>query len=186
MRKLVLFATILALATFASAQQLVIDFDTLPQTNTPAAVPENYGGLDWQGIDTVDSQLYADAGAGFFTGNHVMLAFIGGPLCWPNYGGTNNDGTAARSVCEGAIHAGVGPTALSSFQADSAVVSAGWTDASIVVVAYSNGNEVGRRRYNLTNQVSNIVFPSSWGQITELTIHPTPLGSAVIYTLTIN
>lgn len=185
MRKLLLLVAVLTLGAFASAQQL-ITFNDLPNNASPFSVPENFAGLHWQGMDAVDALEWADAGAGFFTGNEVMLAFGGGPMCYPNYGGHNNDGTATRDICTATIGAGIGPNAMRSFRPDSAVMAAGWTAGFVTATAYSNGRQVGQQRYNLTNSASRVVFPSTWGQITELKITPGPLGSFVMYTLNIN
>jgi hypothetical protein len=195
MKKVTLFATILALALAmtmtASAQQL-IDFDGLPDASSPTAIPVAYGGMSWYGMDYVSAAQYVwangtdDYGGGFFTGSHARLAFGGGPLCFPIHGGTT-----IANICESKITAnGVGPNALSGFQAVSAVVAAGWKDKyapySIVVTAYLNGNLVGSQKYSLTTQAGEINFPSSWGRITELVIHPSPFGSFVLYTLSVN
>src|SRR5664279_3708312 len=102
MKKVALLVTVLALAMCASAQQL-IDFTHLTDNNTPQAIPENYAGMHWANLDAVDALTYADAGAGFFTGPEVMVAFGGGPLCFPNYGGLVNDGSASKNICESSI-----------------------------------------------------------------------------------
>jgi hypothetical protein len=189
MKKVTLFASILALAlmmTMTASAQQVIDFDSLPDASVPTPLPMAYAGMDWEGLDYVSAAQYAYAGPGFFTGSHVKLAFGGGPLCFPIYGGTT-----IADICESKIRAnGVGPNALSGFQAVSAVVAAGWKDKyapySIVVTAYQNGNLVGSQKYSLTTQAGVINFPSSWGTITELVIHPSPFGSFVLYTLSMN
>jgi hypothetical protein len=195
MKKVTLFASILALAltmtmTLTASAQQVIEFDGLPDAASPAPIPDPYGGLWWTGMDYVSAAQYVyangtlDYGAGFFTGTHTKMAFGGGPLCFPIHGGTT-----IANICESRIFAnGVGPNALSGFQPVSAVVAAGWKDKyapySIVVTAYLNGNLVGSAKYNLTTDAGVINFPSSWGRITELVIHPSPFGSFVVYTLT--
>ncbi len=183
MKKVALFATlVLALAMSAGAQTL-IDFTNLPSSSSPVAIPANYQGLNWNNMDAVAQTQWSDAGPGFFTGNEAMVAFGGGPLCFPNYGGAVNDGSAEKHICESTISVGVGPTALPSFRADKAVVASGWlSSGSIVVTAYNNGTQVGQKQYNLTTTASQISFPSAWGSITELVIHPSPLGSFVLYT----
>jgi len=183
MKKVALFATVLlALAMTASAQQL-IDFTHLPDTMTPTSVPDGYSGLRWSAIDYVDALTYPDAGAGFATGPEAMVSFGGGPLCFPKYGGLNNDGGPTKNICESDISAGIGPTALSQFQVDYAIVSAGWVSGSIVVQAYLNGAQVGsNQKYNLTTTAQKLSFPT-WGPITELKIHPSPGGSFVLYVL---
>lgn len=194
MKKVTLFATILALAlamTMTASAQQMIDFDDLPDSNTPAALPVPYGGLLWTGMAYVSAPQYVWAngtkarGDGFFTGPHARLAFGGGPLCFPEYGGTT-----IANICESTIRAnGVGPNALSGFHAVSATVAAGWNDKfapySIVVTAYLNGNLVGSAKYNLTTNTQLLYFPTNWGQITQLVIHPSPGGSFVMYTFTV-
>jgi len=191
MKKVMLFATILALALSASAQHTVL-FQGLPDTASPSAIPVAYGGLSWSGMDYVDAREYVWAngtdayGAGFFTGSHVMLAFGGGPLCWPEYGGTT-----IADICESRITAnGVGPSALSAFRPASALVAAGWQDSfspdSIVVTAYLNGSLVGSKKYSLSTTAGIINFPAAWGPITELVIHPSPGSAFVLYSLTMN
>lgn len=194
MKKVTLFATILVLALTmtltASAQQTVL-FQGLSATGTPSPIPVAYGGLNWSGMAYVDALQYVWAngtnayGPGFFTGSHVMLAFGGGPLCFPEYGGTT-----IANICESRITAnGVGPNALSGFMPASATVAAGWQDRfspdSIVVTAYLNGSLVGSQRYSLSTNARVISFPN-WGPITELVIHPSPGSAFVLYSLTMN
>ena len=189
MKKVALFATIvMALALCASAQQM-IDFTHLPDTGTPASIPSGYSGLNWSGLDYVDAITYNDAngnpniGAGFYTGPEVMVAFGGGPLCFPNYGAAKADGVATKHICSVEISAGLGPTALSHFQANFAIMSAGWIGGSITVQAYNNGVQVGSdEHYSLTTNTQRIDFPN-WGQITELRITPGPRASFVLYVL---
>lgn len=195
MKKVALFATIvLALAMSAAAQQL-IDFTQLPPSGVPQPVPNGYGGLRWDAVDFVNSPLYPDAnlfigasgainsGRGFYTGNEAMVAFGGGPLCFHNYGATVADGSTDKHICEASISAW--DTAV--FKPMAAVVSDGW-DASgdfITVTAYNNGKQVGSSfKYKLSTDAKKIDFSGNgWGSVTELVIHPSPLGSFVIYTL---
>jgi hypothetical protein len=193
MKKAALFVTILALAlTMTASAQHTVLFQGLPDTGSPSAIPVAYGGLNWNGMAYVDAQKYVWAngtdayGAGFFSGPHVMLAFGGGPLCFPEYGGK-----AIANICESRITAtGIGANALSSFSPASATVAAGWKDGfspdSIVVTAYQNGSLVGSQKYNLTTNAQVITFPNSWGLITELVIHPSPGAAFVLYSLTMN
>jgi hypothetical protein len=177
-----LFATILALAICASAQQQ-IDFAQLSNSGVPSSIPENYAGLHWSGIDAVNALTYGDAGAGFSTGPEVMVAFGGGPLCFPIYGGLVNDGSASKNICESTITSGFGTDGVGTFQIASAVVASGWTNGSIVVTAYNNGVKVGSsQKYSLTTTSTKLVFPN-WGPITQLVIHPSPNGSFVLYVL---
>jgi hypothetical protein len=192
MKKTALLATILVLAlTMTASAQKTILFQGLPDTGTPSSMPLAYDGLNWTGIAYVDALKYVWAngtnayGPGFFSGPHVMLAFGGGPLCFPEYGGTT-----IANICETRILAnGVGTGAISSFQPISATVAAGWQDSfspdSIVVTAYLNGNQVGSQKYNLSTTSQVINFPS-WGPITELVIHPSPGAAFVLYSLTMN
>ena len=186
MKKVTLFATmILALAMYASAQQTLIDFTKLPDTGTPASIQDGYAGLRWSGLDYVDALTYSDAGAGFDTGPEAMVAFGGGPLCFPKYGGVNNDGVPTKNICESSISSSIGPTAMTLFEANYAEVAAGWVSDSIVVQAFLNGVQVGaNQKYNLTTSAEKLTFPN-WGPITELKIHPSPGGSFVIYVLNV-
>jgi hypothetical protein len=196
MKKVALFATILVLALTmtASAQQTIL-FESLQDAPNPTAIQIPYNGLDWVGMDYVSAAQYVwangtrDYGAGFFTGSHAQMAFGGGPLCYPEHGGTT-----FADICESRITAnGVGPAALSGFTADSAELAAGWVAPydrygpySVVVTAYRNGILVGSVNVPLTQYAAVVNFPRSWGLITELVLHPSPGGSFVMYTLTIN
>jgi len=188
MKRALLFAiTFLALAMFASAQTM-IDFAGLGPTNTPLAVPENYAGLNWSGIDYVSPMLWTytngttETGAGFTNGPQVMVAFGGGPLCYKKHGGQS-----VKNVCSITIAAGVGPTALSQFTPVSVDIAAGWTSdgaQSVTVQAYSDGNLMGSQKFDLAAQAQKftLVFPN-WGPITELKFIPSPGGSVVLYVL---
>lgn len=185
MKKVVIlaFALAVAVALPAGAQNLV-DFTHLSSTPTPTPVPASYAGLMWTTLDYVDAVQYADAGPGFTTGPEVMLAFGGGPLCFPAYGGQRNNGAPFKHICDAAIEVGPGsPNAV--FQLNAMTVAAGWhaTGDFITVSAYNNGVQVGTdTRFDLTTASQRIVLPA-WGPITQLVIHPNPLGSFVIYVL---
>jgi len=188
MKKVTLFAIVfLALAMTASAQTM-IRFTELPPMAIPTAIPENYHGLNWTGIDYVTPLLWdytngnLEVGDGFIAGPDAMVAFGGGPLCYSKHGGKTD-----KNACSASIAAGIGPTALTQFQPVYAVVSEGWISdgtQSVVVKAYNNGNLVGSQKYNLQAQAQklHLVFPN-WGPITELKFYPSPGGSFVLYVL---
>ena len=189
MKKVTLLATVLlALAMTASAQQM-IDFTQLAPASTPTPVPEGYAGLHWGGIDYVAPLLWSysngsiETGDGFTTGPEAQVSFGGGPLCYKKHGGNTSS-----AICIATISAGIGPNALTQFRPDYAVVSEGWSSdgsQSIVVDAYNDGVKVGSQKFDLqTNaQKFKLVFPNSWGAVTELMIHPSPGGSFVLYVL---
>jgi hypothetical protein len=177
------FALALAVALPASAQNLV-DFTNLSPIPTPTAIPASYAGLTWTTISYVDALTYPDVGPGFTTGPEVMVAFGGGPLCFPAYGGTRNNGAPFKHICDATIEVGPGsPTAV--FQLNAMTVAAGWhaTGDFITLSAYNNGVQVGTdTRFNLTTASQRFVLPA-WGPITQLVIHPNPMGSFVFYVL---
>jgi hypothetical protein len=166
----------------ASAQQQ-IDFAQLSNSGVPSSIPENYAGLHWTGLDAVNALTYGEAGPGFSTGPEVMVAFAGGPLCYPNYGGMVNDGSASKNICEASISSGFGTDGVGTFEIKSAVVASGWTNGFVVVTAYNNGVQVGSsQKYALTTNSTTLAFPN-WGPITQLVLHPSPNGSFVLYVL---
>jgi hypothetical protein len=190
MKKIALLVSILALAMCASAQTL-IDFTSLTATATPTAIPEGYAGLNWTGLDFVDPLQWSwtngtqEVGAGFTTGPEALVAFGGGPLCYPKHGGHT-----AKSICSASIAAGVGPNALSQFSPAYVYVSEGWADdgeQTLLVKAYNNGTLIGSQTYDLQTQAQKfqLVFPV-WGPITELKFYPSPGGSFVLYVLGLN
>lgn len=185
MKKVIALVFVLAfvLALSASAQTLV-DFTNLPPTAIPTNVPAAYAGLVWTTISYVNTPLYADAGPGFLTGPEAQVAFGGGPLCFPAYGGQRNNGAPFKHICDATIEVGPGsPNAV--FQLNAVSVAAGWhaTGDFITVQAYNNGVQVGSDfRINLTTTSQRAVLPA-WGPITQLVIHPSPLGSFVLYVL---
>ena len=188
MKKVALFATVLlALAMTASAETM-IRFHDLAPASVPTAIPENYYGLNWTGVDYVSPLMWdytngnLEVGDGFTIGPDAMVAFGGGPLCYNKHGGTT-----AKNICSASVAAGIGPTALTRFQPLYAYVSAGWSSDGtqfVTVKAYNNGNLVGMQRYNLHAQAQKfqLVFPS-WGPITELKFYPSPGGSFVLWVL---
>lgn len=179
MKKVTLLSIIiLALAMSASAQKL-IDFDALAPTSSPLGITPGYESLNWSGIDYVAPLKWADAGLGFKRGPQAQVAFGGGPLCFPNYGGSKNDGVATKDICEATISTVFG-SSVSQFEVDYAYASAGWNSNSITVEAYFGNTLKGSHHYNLTTNAQKLVFPN-WGPITELKIYPSPGGSFVLY-----
>ncbi len=188
MKKVALFAIVLLALAMTAGAQTMIRFTELPLTAIPTAIPENYYGLNWTGIDYVTPLMWdytngnLEVGDGFTAGPDAMVAFGGGPLCYSKHGGKT-----AKNICSASIAAGIGPTALTQFQPVYAVVSEGWISdgtQSVVVKAYNNGNLVGSQKYNLQAQAQKLqlVFPN-WGPITELKFYPSPGGSFVLYVL---
>jgi hypothetical protein len=197
MKKVTLFATmILALALSASAQQL-IDFTGLADTNSPQPVPNGYQHLGWSGLFYVDALTYGDAngnpnsGPGFYSGPEALVAFGGGPMCFPKYGAKVADGVPTKNICESVISSGIGPTAFSYFKVDSLTISAGWVSGKVTFQAYKDGVQVGTDwQKNLTTKAVTLKTSDgslpNWGQISELVIHPSPGGSFVLYVLQMN
>ncbi len=183
MKKIVAFTFALALAMALSVgAQTLVTFTHLNGNETPTAIPSSYAGLDWTNLDYVNALTYPDAGPGFSSGPDVMLAFGGGPLCFPAYGGPRNNGTPFKHICDATIEVGPGsPNAI--FQINAMTVAAGWhaTGDFITVSAYNNGVQVGTNtRFDITTGSQRIVLPP-WGPITQFVIHPNPLGSFVLY-----
>jgi hypothetical protein len=185
MKRVVAVAFVLALALSLSASaQTLVDFTSLPPSATPVTVPASYAGLVWTTISYVNTPLYADAGPGFLTGPEAQVAFGGGPLCFPAYGGTRNDGSPFKHICDATIEIGPGsPTAV--FQLNAITVAAGWhaTGDFVTLQAYNNGVQVGSDfQINLSTTSQRVVLPA-WGPITQLVMHPNPMGSFVLYVL---
>src|SRR5271166_816206 len=153
MKKVALFAIVLlALAMTASAQTM-IRFTGLPPTAIPTAIPENYSGLNWTGMDYVSPLLWdytdgtVEIGDGFTTGPEAMVGFGGGPLCYKKHGGQTS-----KNICSANVAAGVGPGSLSQFTPISVDMSEGWSsdgNQSVVVQAYSDGNLMGSQTFSL-------------------------------------
>jgi hypothetical protein len=196
MKKVTLFATmILAVAMSASAQRL-IDFTNMPDknTSTPEPVPAGYGGLNWSNVYYVDALTYGDAdghpnsGPGFYSGPEALVAFIGGPLCFPKYGAKVNDGMPTKNICSASISSWVGPTAFNYFQVDLLTISAGWIPGQATFQAYKDGVQVGSDFHeNLTTSAKTLKISDgslpNWGKISELRITPGPKDSVVLYDL---
>jgi len=172
MKKAALFATILALALGVSAQTL--SFGTLPPTFSPTVLPNGYDNLDWSAFSYV-APSWSGAGAGFQQGPSTLnVAFMGGQLC-----------ELAEALCSASIspHSG-GASPQESFQAQSAIVAAGYHAESVSVTAYYHGQFIGSQAYNLTTALQEIDFPVSWGAITQLVMETTK-GTVVLYALNV-
>jgi len=87
-----------------------------------------------------------------------------------------------QEYCFGTISSTGGP---SSFQAVSATVAGGFGPTNITVTAYNNGTYVGSELYILSTQMQFLSFPSSWGNITQLTFQIPDGGDLVFYNLTV-
>ena len=92
----------------------------------------------------------------------------------------DGEGPPAKEYCYGTISSNGGPT---SFQAVSATVAGGFGPTNITVTAYNNGTYVGSSFYSLSTQMQTLNFPSSWGNITQLTFQIPDGGDLVFYDL---
>ena len=174
MKKNVLFACVLLMAatTLAAHAQDQINFADLPLIASPAPLPAGYAGLNWANMFYVDPGLDASLGIGFV--NHLThrdAAFVGGEFCAP-----------MQSGCFGIISSPGGPTA---FVPVSAVMSAGHHANVITLSAYRNGKYIGETKVTLAVGPTLVVFPSSWGVITELQIETDEPGDAVLLDLSV-
>ena len=171
MKKAALFATILALALCASAQQDVT-FAALPTALSPTALPDGYSSLGWSGFNYV-APNWSGGGDGFKQGPSALnVAFVGGHVC---------ELTAA--LCSGSISAAAPANAL-GFHAQSAIVAAGYHAETVNVSAYNRGHFVGSHAFTLATALQEIDFPDSWGAITQLVMETTQ-GTVVLYDLKI-
>ena len=171
MKKIALFATILALAMGASAQQDVT-FSALPTALSPTALPNGYSDLDWSGFHYV-APSWSGGGDGFKQGPSALnVAFMGGHVC---------ELTAA--LCSASISAAAPANAL-GFHAQSAIVAAGYHAETVNVSAYNRGHFVGSHAFTLSTALQEIDFPDSWGAITQLVMETTQ-GTVVLYDLKI-
>jgi hypothetical protein len=173
-KSVLMFAYILALALTATAAiaQEEINFADLPLVATPAPLPAGYEGLHWTNLFYVDPNQYAGAGLGYknmFT--HRDVAFIGGTFCAP-----------VGTGCYGIITSSPGPI---SFQAASAIMAAGYQANQVRVSAYRNGTYVGSIVLLLGTTPHKVIFPASWGGITELQISTNDVGNLVLFDLSI-
>ncbi len=188
MKKVTLLATmVLALAMFASAQQM-IDFTQLNPAATPQTIWTGYHGFAWTGIDYVSVPLYEnwlatqapplDQADGMLTGPEAQVALVGGPLCYKKHGGAT-----ITDICRGTLTV-VGPNFY--FRPAYVVASEGWSGDGqqfVTVIAYLNGRQIGSQRYNLgvNAQKFQLVLPDAWGAVTQLAFYPSPGGSVVLY-----
>jgi hypothetical protein len=173
----VLLACLLALAFSASAQNQ-INFANLPLVSTPTPMPSSYFELTWSNIFYVDPAEWSGAGSGYKLGPLLNqdVAFVGESGCRLPPGG----------ACYGSISVNSGGNGINnplSFQPVSATVAGGFGPTEITVIAYNNGNYVGSAFYSLGNQMQTLTFPSSWGNITELTFKTSAGGALVFYDL---
>ena len=173
---------VLALTLCAGAQQQ-ITFTNLPLAAQPAPVPSGYYGLNWNNIFYVDPLKWSGAGPGFMLSSVLNrdVAFVGSAAC-----------TCCPPVhlsCSGSISGsstGSNSNTQISFQVLSATVAAGFYPNDITVLAYSHGNFVGMATYSLNTQLQTLVFPPSWGEITQLTFQTEAAGELVFYGLAVN
>lgn len=174
------FVLVLTLGMVAQTQ---VSFSNLPLVSQPAPVPSGYYGLNWSNISYVDPVKWSGAGPGFMLNAALNrdVAFVGTASC--------TCCPPVHSACFGSIlvssTGGTGNPEI-SFQALSATVAAGFNPNSITVLAYNHGNYVGTAVYNLEAQLQTILFPPSWGEITELTFQTEAAGDLVFYGLAVN
>ena len=187
-RTLLLIIISFVVLTLTAGAQTMIRFIDLPPAGIPQAIPENYGGLHWSGIDYISTMMWdysngnLEYGDGFMIGPEALVAFVGGPMCYKKHGGTT-----IANVCQASISTGIGGRLL-RFHPDYMIGSLGWNSdgaESIVVDAYNNGILVASQKFDLkaNAQRFKLVFPTAWGAITQLVIHPSPGGSFVLYLL---
>jgi len=177
---LVLITCILALALGAAAQDQ-INFAQLPLAKTPAPVPSGYFGLNWSNIFYVDPALWSGSGPGYKDGLASQdVAFVGGSSCscCPPMLHHSCNGIISVASSSGGVSGGV-----VAFQAFSASVAAGFSQTSITVLAYNNGNYVGTAFYTLGTEMQTINFPASWSSVTELNFQTQAGGDLVFYGL---
>ena len=175
-------ACVLALS-FGAVAQSQISFSNLPLVSQPTPLPAGYYGLNWANIFYVDPVKWSGAGPGFMLSSALNrdVAFVGGASC--------TCCPPVNQACFGSISVsstgGVGNSEI-SFQALSATVAAGFYPNSITVLAYNHGKYVGTAVYNLNTQLQALLFPPSWGEITQLTFQTEAGGDLVFYGLAVN
>lgn len=176
-KTLVLLTCILALALGAMAQNQ-INFAELPLVKVPAPMPNGYYGFNWSNIFYVDPAIWSGAGVGYKQGSiqNQDVAFVGGTACTccPPMLHHSCNGTISVASTGGLG----GPI---TFQAENALVAAGFSQTSITVLAYNNGSYVGTAFYTLGTGLQTINFPASWGNITQLTFQTAAGGDLVFY-----
>jgi hypothetical protein len=158
-----------ALLTSADAQQLV-NFADLPLINSPQPMPNGYGRLSWGNFFYVNPYGWSDAGPGFkLSSARQDIAFIGGEFC--RLGGNACFGTLTDSL---------------GFELVSAEVAGGYGPAAVTATAYTNGKFVGQANFFVGTQMQKLLFPSSWGAITEVDFQVTgATDDLVIYELSL-
>jgi len=157
-KTLIVLASLLALAIGATAQQQ-LSFAQLPLVSSPAQMPIGYGQLTWSNFYYVDPFLWSGAGPGFELGTQgTDVAFVSSQNCRVN--GSSN-------ICDATISDSAG------FELVSASVAGGYGPASVVAMAYSNGNYIGSMNFMVGTSQETINFPATWGIITELQLQVT-------------
>jgi hypothetical protein len=160
-------ACLVILAAGANAQQQ-LNFANLPLVNSPSPIPSGYGQLNWGNFFYVNPYGWSGSGAGYRLGpKDEDVAFIGGESC-----------RLSGNTCYGTLSSAGG------FELVSANVAAGSNPEAIIVNAYTNGRFVGSANYFLTAEMRTLIFPSSWGVVTEVSIQSdgSP-GDFVVYSL---
>jgi hypothetical protein len=151
-----LILCLLALTVGASAQQQ-LNFSNLPLVNSPALMPNGYGGLNWGNFFYVDPFEWSGAGSGYELGPQGQdVAFIGGLFC--RLGG---------NACYGVL------SSSATFELVSAQVAGGYGPAAVTASAYNNGTYVGSMNFFVGTEMRTVNFPSSWGLVTEVQLQVT-------------
>jgi len=186
MKKIVLLVSFLMVLALSASAQTYINFHEMPVASTPTPMPDYYPSdmnLTWTNFYYVTPGIWSGAGPGFWvdpTPQHNSVAFIGGPLC------------SLATSCNGSIkleQIGMSPTSK-GFTPISMILSSGWANNRVTIMAYSNGKFVGTVTWKLTTEPYTFSFPTSWTYVTQLvftpsflttnTVAPKP-GSMVIY-----
>jgi len=162
---------VFALLTSASAQQ-ELNFANLPLISSPQLMPNGYGELSWGNFFYVNPYSWANAGPGYKLGaSRQDVAFIGGLFC-------RLDGNA----CFGTLTVN-NPLRFVLVSAD---VAGGYGPAAVTATAYTNGKFVGQANYFVGTQMQKLLFPPSWGAVTEVDFQVTgATGDLVIYDLSL-
>jgi hypothetical protein len=167
--KTCLVLCLLSLAVGASAQQK-LTFSDLPLIDSPSPIPTGYGQLTWGNFFYVNPYGWSGAGNGFKLGPQGEdVAFIGGEFC-----------RLSGNVCYGTLSDARG------FMPVSANVAGGYGPVSVTITAYNNGSFIGTVNYSLTDEITTLNFPASWGVVTELSIQASgQSGNFVLYELSL-
>jgi len=168
---LCLTACVFALLASASAQEQ-LNFADLPLISSPQPMPNGYGQLSWGNFFYVNPFGWATAGPGYKLGSSRQdVAFIGGEFC--RLGG---------NTCFGTITVN-NPISFVPISAD---VAGGYGPAAVTATAYTNGKFVGQANYFVGTQMQKLLFPASWGAVTEVDLQVTgATGDLVIYDLSL-